>query len=105
MNLATTESGTVSIILVIALVTLVTRWGGVYVMSFIPIRHRVKLFIEAMSGSVLVALITPMAINGSLASQAALGATAISMLLFKRPLLAISCGVITAALIRQFYGF
>lgn len=34
-------------------------FGGVFVMSFVPINYRVQQFISAMSGSVLVALLAP----------------------------------------------
>ncbi len=51
MNIATAGYGTLIIILIMAVVTLATRWGGVFVMSFIPISHRVQRFISAMSGS------------------------------------------------------
>ena len=64
MHIETTFGGTILIILAMALVTLVTRWGGVFVMSFIPIGPRVQQFISAMSGSVLVALLAPMAVEG-----------------------------------------
>lgn len=37
--------------------TLATRWGGVLIMSYVPISDRVQRFINAMSGSVLVALL------------------------------------------------
>ncbi|GAJ76776.1 putative transmembrane protein [Vibrio sp. JCM 18905] len=60
MNIETSVGGTLLIIIAMALVTLITRWGGgVYVMSFIPISERVQRFITAMSGSVLVALLAP----------------------------------------------
>ena len=103
MSIATTEWGTFYLIVLMAIVTLITRWGGVYVMAFIPIRLGVRRFIEAMSGSVLIALLAPMAVTGDLASQAALAITAISMLLIKKPLVAISLGVLSTALIRQLY--
>ena len=47
--------GPLLIVAIMAVVTLATRWGGVFVMSFVPIGPRVSQFIAAMSGSVLVA--------------------------------------------------
>ena len=88
------------IIVIMAVVTLVTRWGGVFIMSFVPIGKRVRQFIQAMSGSVLIALLTPIAVMGDSGARLALLVTLIMMLLVKKPLLAISCGVLTAALVR-----
>lgn len=102
MNIdATTASGLVVIILAMALVTLATRWGGVFIMSFVPLSYRVRLFIQAMSGSVLIAIIAPMALEGDLAARMALAVTALVVLLLKNQLLAIAAGMLTAALLRQ----
>ncbi|OIN12169.1 AzlD family protein [Oceanisphaera psychrotolerans] len=104
MNLDTAGSGTLLIIGVMAVVTLATRWGGVFVMSLIPINRRVQQFISAMSGSVLIAILTPMAVNGDIGARAALLATALTMLVLRKPLPAITAGIIAAALGRQFFG-
>ena len=83
-----------------AVVTLATRWGGLYVMSFVPIGHRVQQFINAMSGSVLVAVLAPLALNGDSGARAALATTAMVMLLIRKPLPAIAAGIVVAALVR-----
>lgn len=69
MSIDTTGPGLALIILAMALVTLATRWGGVFIMSFIPLGYRVRLFIQAMSGSVLIAIIAPMVFEGDLAER------------------------------------
>ncbi|MFV0478484.1 MAG: AzlD family protein [Parahaliea sp.] len=102
MNIETAGAGTLYIILAMALVTLLTRWGGVYVMVFIPIGYRARKFIHAMSGSVLVALLAPMAVNGDNGARLALLTTATIMLLLKKPLPSIAAGIATAGLYRQF---
>ncbi|WP_286239030.1 AzlD family protein [Neptuniibacter halophilus] len=102
MNIETTGFGALLIILLMALVTLATRWGGVFVMSYVPISYRVKQFINAMSGSVLVAILTPMAISGDNGARLALLVTAVVTLLLKKPLPAILAGILTAALWRYF---
>ena len=61
MMMETTGSGALIVVIVMAVVTLATRWGGVFVMSFVPINARTEQFISAMSGSVLVALLAPLA--------------------------------------------
>ncbi len=101
MSIATTAIGTVVIVLVMALVTLVTRWGGMFIMSFVPISRRVERFISAMAGSVLIALVAPLALEGDTGARLALLTTAIMMFLFRRPLPAIAAGVLAAALYRR----
>ncbi|WP_106477696.1 AzlD family protein [Phytohalomonas tamaricis] len=101
MNVETAGIGALAIALAMAVVTLATRWGGIYVMSFVPISYRVKQFIQAMSGSVLVALLAPMAIAGDNGARLALLTTATIMLLLKKPLPAIAAGILAAALLRQ----
>ena len=101
MSVDATGTGAWLLVLVMAIVTLATRWGGVYVMSFVPIGYRVRQFISAMSGSVLVALLAPMALEGDTAARLALLTTGVLMLLLKRPLPAIAAGILVAALFRQ----
>ncbi|WP_444985820.1 AzlD family protein [Halomonas mongoliensis] len=102
MNLETGGLGVFLIILAMGVVTLATRWGGVFVMSFVPIGYRVRQFIHAMSGSVLVALLAPLAVTGDNAARLALFTTAVIMLTLRKPLPAIAGGVLAAALWRQF---
>lgn len=92
--------GTVLIIAVMAIVTLTTRWGGVWVMSHIPLKPMVKRFISAMSGSVLIAVLAPLALESDVGAKTALAVTALAMLLLKKPLPSIMAGLISAALIR-----
>ena len=102
MSIDATGSGAWLLVLVMAIVTLTTRWGGVYVMSFVPIGYRVRQFISAMSGSVLVALLAPLALEGDTAARLALLTTGVIMVLLKKPLPAIAAGILVAALFRQF---
>ncbi|MCG9597487.1 AzlD domain-containing protein [Vibrio sp. Isolate25] len=101
MNIETTEFGTLAIIAIMTVVTIITRWGGIYVMSYIPISQRVQQFIAAMSGSVLVAIIAPLFITGDIGAKVALLVTAIGTLVLKRPLLSITFGILLAALTRS----
>lgn len=101
MSIETSGYGPLLIILVMAMVTLATRWGGVFVMSFVPISYRVQQFIGAMSGSVLVAVLTPLAVNGDNGARLALASTALVMLIVKKPLPAIAAGIIAAAVFRH----
>lgn len=71
-------------------------------MSFVPIGPRVRRFIAAMSGSVLVAVLAPLALQGDGGARLALATTALAMLTLKKPLPAIAAGIIAAAVFRQF---
>ncbi len=104
MSIETAGWGTLVLVLAMMIVTLATRWGGVFVMSLVPVGHRVKRFIDGMSGSVLVALLAPMAVAGDNGARAALLVTAVFMLLTRKPLLAITGGILAAALVRQLPG-
>jgi len=101
MSIETGSPSALAIILIMAVVTLVTRLGGVFAMTFVPIGYRVKRFIHAMSGSVLVALLAPLAIAGDNGARLALMTTAAIMLALKKPLPAIAGGIVVAALFRQ----
>jgi len=104
MSIETAGIGAILVILIMSFVTLATRLGGVFVMSFVPISYRVKQFIGAMSGSVLVALVAPMALDGDHGARLALLTTLVVMLVVKKPLVAISAGILAAALFRQWVG-
>lgn len=102
MRIESLDWGTLWTVSVMAVVTLATRWGGVFVMTFVPIGPRTRQFIHAMSGSVLVALLAPLALHGDGGARLALGTTAAVMLLLKKPLPAIAAGLLAAAVFRQF---
>lgn len=100
MSVETAGAGALLLAVIMGLVTLATRWGGVFVMSFVPINYRVQQFISAMSGSVLVAVLTPLAVTGDNGARLALLTTAVVMLTVKKPLPAIAAGIVAAALTR-----
>lgn len=97
MSIATDMGGGLLLIGLMAIVTLITRFGGVFVMSFIPIGPRVESFINAMSGSVLIAILVPIAVEGDVGARLALVATAAVMLVLKKPMPAIAAGISVAA--------
>ncbi|NIC07964.1 AzlD family protein [Billgrantia bachuensis] len=100
MTLPSTAAGAVIAIMIMAFITYLTRAGGVFVMSRIPIGPKVERFINAMAGSVLVAVITPMAVQGDWGARLALLATLVMMLTTQKALAAITAGIVTAALWR-----
>lgn len=85
---------------VMAVTTFATRAGGLVIMSRVPISPRVERFLEALSGSVLVAIAVPATVNGDIATKIAVAASVITMMAFKNTLLAMLLGVVVAALVR-----
>ena len=104
MNIDIAGAGAFIVVVIMGLVTLATRWGGVFIMSFVPISDGVRRFIGAMSGSVLVAILAPVAVEGDLGARLALLTTLVLILVVKRPLVAITSGFVMAALVRYFVG-
>ncbi|OEY67868.1 AzlD family protein [Marinobacter sp. X15-166B] len=100
MMIDTTAGGIAALIAIMALVTLATRFGGVFLMSFVRISPRVEGFINAMASTVLIAIVVPLAFDGDLAARMALLVTAGVMLTTQKPLPAIASGVLVTALIR-----
>ncbi len=87
-----------------ALATYVTRMSGLVIMSFVRITPRVRRGLEALSGSVLVAIVVPAAVRGDLASQVAVAASAGVMLATRNAVFAMVAGIVAAAGIRAFAG-
>lgn len=104
MMIETTTAGILVLIAVMTLVTLVTRFGGAFLMSYVTINPRIESFINTMASSVLIAIIVPMAFSGDAGSLAALVVTAVIMLAIKKPLPAIAAGIAAAGLVR-YAGF
>ena len=93
--------GTVMIILIMALLTLATRVGGMLFMSYVAIGDKTKEFMNAMSGSVLVAVIVPVAINADGPARIGLFVTGAIVLLTQKLLPAIGGGIVAVAICRQ----
>ncbi|AZT84739.1 AzlD domain-containing protein [Marinobacter sp. NP-4(2019)] len=100
MTIETTTAGILALIAIMTVVTLATRFGGVFIMSFVRISPRIESFINTMASSVLIAIIVPMAFSGDTGALAALAVTAALMLAFRKPLPAIAAGIAAAGLVR-----
>ena len=55
MTIETTTAGILLLIAIMTFVTLATRFGGAFVMSFVKINPRIESFINTMASSVLIA--------------------------------------------------
>ena len=100
MIIETTTASILFLIAIMTAVTLVTRFGGVFIMSFVKISPRIESFINTMASSVLIAIIVPMAVSGDAGALAALLVTAITMLALRKPLPAIAAGIAAAGIVR-----
>ncbi|PWC31815.1 AzlD domain-containing protein [Azospirillum sp. TSO22-1] len=83
-----------------AAVTYATRAGGLWLMVHVPMSRRVEAFLRYLSGSVLVALVVPAALQEGAAAWIAVAVAALVMLAAKRTLLALVLGVAVAAAYR-----
>lgn len=83
-----------------AVVTYITRAGGLWLMVHVPMSRRVESFLRYLSGSVLVALVVPAALQEGSAAWIAVAAAALAMLAARRTLLALALGVALAAIFR-----
>lgn len=83
-----------------AVVTYVTRAGGLWFMARIRSTPRVESFVRHLSGGVLAGLVCSALLRGDGATWLALTATAVTMLLTRRLVLAILAGAVAAALWR-----
>lgn len=100
MTIETSTAGILLLIAIMTLVTLATRFGGAFLMSFVTINPRIESFINTMASSVLIAIIVPLAVSGDAGALAALVVTAVIMLALRKPLPAIAGGIAAAGLVR-----
>jgi uncharacterized membrane protein len=59
------------IIAAMAVVTYAMRAGGFLLMGYVPMTGRVRAFLQALPGAVVVALVVPVAVSGGLSATAA----------------------------------
>lgn len=100
MTIETTQTGIVLIIALMFVVSLITRFGGSFLMERVPLNRRVESFINTMASSVLIAIVVPMAFAGDIGARAALVTTTIVMLASGRALPSIAAGVAAAGVTR-----
>ncbi|WNL41063.1 AzlD domain-containing protein [Halomonas sp. PAMB 3264] len=77
-----------------------SRVLGLIVMARLTLGPNVRLFIDAMSSSVLIAILTPMIVDGDHATRVAALAAGLVAVALKSPLASIAVGIACAALWR-----
>ena len=95
------EEIAIALILCMAVVTDLSRIGGIWAMSFVPMTPRLEAALQALSGSVLVALVVPAAIDGGIEYVAAVAVAAVITLVTSRPFIGMTAGVAVAASMRM----
>ena len=92
-------------ILGMALVTYLTRAGGVLLMGIVPVTDRIAAFLRHLSSSVLVALVVPALLERrDPAACVAVGVTVLVMVLTRQLVAAMLGGITAAALLRQWWA-
>ncbi len=97
------DLGTFGIWMVIAAMAIVTyaiRAGGFWLMGYVPLTRRVRSILNALPGSVVVAIILPLAVRGGAAATVAVITALVVMVLRRNDLLSVICGVGAAAFVR-----
>lgn len=89
-------------LIVAALTGFLTRILGVIIMQYVPLTKRVRRFLEAISSSVLIALIAPLIVYGDIGVKVAATVALITILISKNTFLALVCGLGAAFIVRNF---
>ncbi|MGJ7462124.1 AzlD family protein [Halomonas sp. MA07-2] len=90
--------------MLMAIIAYGSRVVGLMIMSNVPLSPLVRRFVDAMSSSVLIAVITPMIVHGDGGARlaaAAAGAVAIGL---RSPLASIAVGMFCAASWRWWFS-
>jgi len=89
-----------TVIFATALVTVLLRLGGYWIMARVPMTARVRRGLEALPASIFIATVAPIALKAGVAGTGAVVVAALVMFLLKRELPALAAGFATAAGLR-----
>ena len=81
----------------LAVIAYGSRVLGLLVLSKVPLGPKVQRFVDAMSTSVLIAIVAPLIVYGDGGARLAALATTLVAILWRSPLLAIGLGMMAAA--------
>jgi uncharacterized membrane protein len=95
--------GTFHVVLIMAIITLATRWGGLCLMSFFVVSDAVKTFIDGVAASVLTALLVPIFVGGDYGVKVGFVVAIVVVILSKSTVLSVIAGALAAALFRQLF--
>jgi uncharacterized membrane protein len=89
-------------ILAMTIATYLCRASGVVLMSRVRITPRVERALQALPGSIVVATILPIGLDGGPPATFALAAAIVAMNIFRWELAALAAGLATITLVRAF---
>lgn len=84
-------------IMLMAAISYGSRVLGLLIMARLPLSPNVQLFINAMSSSVLIAIITPIIVHGDGGTRLAAIMAGMVAIIFRSPLASIAIGIVCAA--------
>jgi uncharacterized membrane protein len=96
------EASAIGAVLLLTLVTVATRLGGVWIMSYIEITPRIEAFLKYMAASVLISIVVPATLAGTPRIWLAVGAAALVAIATRSALGAMVVGTVVAAFARSF---
>jgi uncharacterized membrane protein len=96
------ETAAVGAVLLLMLVTIATRVGGVWIMSYVKITARIEAFLKYMAVSVLISIVVPTTMAAAPRIWLAVGAAVIAMAATGSALSAMLIGTALAAFARAF---
>ncbi|MGE6607363.1 AzlD family protein [Halomonas sp. NPDC076908] len=102
MNFSPVWESLIAIILMVV-IAYGSRVLGLLIMARVPLGPRVRRFIDAMSSSVLIAVITPIIVHGDGGVRIAAIAAGTVAIILKSPLVSIALGMFCAAGWRWFF--
>ena len=85
---------------VMTAVTVASRLGGYWLMSYVHVTPRVRRMLDALPGSIIVAAALPVAVNGGLVVMFAISAAMIVTIIRRNDFVAVITGMAVAALAR-----
>jgi uncharacterized membrane protein len=92
----------IAAILAMTAMTYLMRVGGFWLMAHVPITPRVRRMLEALPGSVVVAIVLPGVVKAGLPAYAGIGAVLGLMLLTRNQFVGVFGAVAVVALARHF---
>ena len=87
-------------LLVMAAITLLMRAGGYWLMGRVPLTPRVRRMLEALPGSIIAAIVLPLAARIGPVAFLAVAAAAAVMAWRRNELLAVAAGILVAVAAR-----
>jgi uncharacterized membrane protein len=96
------ETAAIGAVLLLMLVTIATRVGGVWIMYYVKITPRIEAFLKYMAVSVLISIVVPTTMAAAPRIWLAVGAAVIAMAATGSALGAMLIGTALAAIARAF---